>query len=44
VGDESWEDQLTALRELLDRHAKTEPPESIAAMHAHLDIVAETLG
>jgi predicted nucleotidyltransferase len=44
VGDESWEDQLTALRELLDGHAKTEPPESIAAMHAHLDIVAETLG
>jgi hypothetical protein len=44
VPDESWEDHLTALRELLDRLAKTEPPESIAAMHAHLDIVAATLG
>jgi predicted nucleotidyltransferase len=43
VPDESWEDHLTALRELLDRHATTEPPASIAAMHAYLDIVAATL-
>ena len=44
VADDSREDHPTALRELPDTHATTEPPESIAAMHAHLDIVAATLG
>jgi hypothetical protein len=42
----TWEDHLATLRQLLDEHAATGTgtPESIAAMHAYLDLVAATLG
>jgi predicted nucleotidyltransferase len=42
----SWADHLATLRQLLDGHAATGTgtPESIAATHAYLDIVAATLG
>jgi len=42
----SWEEHLATLRQLLDGYtlAGTGTPESIAATHAYLDIVAATLG
>ncbi len=42
----TWEGHLATLRQLLDGHAVTGTgtPESIAATHAYLDIVAVTLG
>jgi hypothetical protein len=42
----TWEDYLATLRQLVDRHAAAGAgtPESAAATHAYLDIVAATFG
>jgi predicted nucleotidyltransferase len=40
----TWADYLTILRDLLGQHPATEDPALIAATHAYLDLVSETLG
>lgn len=45
AADETWENYLAILRELLGRHATTtKDPGLIAATHAYLDLVAATIG
>ncbi|MFC6543068.1 nucleotidyltransferase domain-containing protein [Nonomuraea salmonea] len=41
--DATWEQQLAALRRLLDDFAVLGPPNSVAAGHAYLDLVADAL-
>jgi hypothetical protein len=43
VADATWEQYLAALRERVDGHDLPAAPDSIAATHAYLDIVAATL-
>jgi hypothetical protein len=42
--DAAWKDHLATLRQLLGGFAALGLPESIAAGHAYLDLVEETLG